>query len=200
MNMKRLVFFMTVLALVATGCNQGKKFTVSGDLKSSGMAPYADTLVLTSEAFEAPVKLAVQNKRFQFNDRVKKPAYANLTVLGHENRYNTSLILEKGTVTFQDGQACGTPLNDAAVQFLAEIKEIVQVNKEDKEVCRNLLKEAFFAFVAQHKDDPCAIFAILRSYTALYPADVIALIESASPEVQNNGAVRSLKTKMKQQL
>ena len=187
---------MTVLAILATGCNKGKKFTITGDLKSAGMAPYADTLLLMSEAFDNPVKIPVQSKQFTCSNRVTKPTYARLMVLGQENKYSTTLILEEGAITFQDGNACGTPLNDAATQFLGQIREIVRTNKEDKETCGKLLEDAFFSFVAQHNNDPCAIFAILRSYTAMPHATVIRLIESASPDVQNNGSVRSLKTKM----
>ena len=198
--MKRIAIFLTALALLATGCQKGQKFTVTGDLKSAGLATYADTLLLGGESIETPYKTAVVDHAFTFTGRVEKPTYARVMVQDRENKYSKSLILEKGVITFKDGFACGTPLNDANFQFHERIQQIAQENKDDREAATKAIEAEFFSFVAQHKNDPCAIFAILRSNTFMTPEAALRLIDSASSDVQNNGNVRALKDLAKRRI
>ena len=200
MNLKRIAIFMAALALVATGCHRAQKFTVSGDRMSLGVPMFADSLVLGGEDFAPEIRTAIQDDKFQFSGEVEKPTYARVMVAGKENDFYKSVILEKGNISFKKGYACGTPLNDATFQFMERLKEIGEANQGDREARAKAIQDEFFSFVAAHKNDPCAIFAILRSHTAMPPKDVVRLIESASPEIQINGNVHSLKEKMKRAL
>ena len=52
--MKRIVIFMTLLALLATGCKREQTFTLTGDLNEARFDLKTDSLTLQSEALPAP--------------------------------------------------------------------------------------------------------------------------------------------------
>jgi hypothetical protein len=194
--MKRITFMLMALAILATGCQKGREFTVTGDLASVGLPDFADSLAIMSEMIDAPFTAAVKNDAFQFEGKVKKPAFAKLTIPGWEDRFSKPFILEEGNIVFQDGYASGTPLNDAINQFYGRIPEILRENRQDPEAGFKALEDTFFSFVAQHKNDPCATLAILKSVTLLPADSVVRLIESASPKIQEDENVRAWKAKM----
>ena len=197
--MKRIVIFLTTLALLATGCQKQQKFTVSGTLWDAGFPTSAESIAIVSDAIDTPFEAVVEGDAFQIKGAVKKPVLAQLKASGQE-RLSKQFILEEGAILFKDGSACGTPLNDAILQFSNDITKVLRESNQNLEDSEEALENTFFSFVAEHKDDPCAIFAILRSHTAMPPKDVVRLIESASPEIQINGNVHSLKEKMKRAL
>lgn len=193
--MKRIVIFLTTLALLATGCQKQQKFTVSGTLWDAGFPASAESIAIVSDAIDTPFEAVVEGDAFKIEGAVKKPVLAQLKASGQE-RLSKQFILEEGAITFKDGSACGTPLNDAILQFSNDITKVLRESSRNLVDSEEALEDTFFSFVAQHKDDPCAIFAILKGVTFLTPEAVVRLIGSASPEVQEDATVRAWKERM----
>ena len=195
--MKRIAIFLTTLALLATGCQKQQKFTVSGTLWDAGFPTSAESIAIVSDAIDTPFEAVVEDDAFQIEGAVKKPVLAQLKAIGQNERLSKQFILEEGAITFKDGSACGTPLNDAILQFSNEITKVLRESSQNLQDSEEALENTFFSFVAQHKNDPCAIFAILKSVTFLSPEAVVRLIESASPEIQEDATVSAWKERMK---
>jgi hypothetical protein len=193
--MKRIVIFLTTLALLATGCQKQQKFTVSGTLWDAGFPTSAESIAIVSDAIDTPFEAIVEGDAFQIKGAVKKPVLAQLKASGQE-RLSKQFILEEGAILFKDGSACGTPLNDAILQFSNDITKVLRESNQNLEDSEEALENTFFSFVAEHKDDPCAIFAILKGVTFLTPEAVVRLIGTASSAVQQDATVIAWKERM----
>lgn len=194
-KMKRTLVILMAAACIFAGCSRSLKFTVESDVASAGLPVYADSVMIEYETMVQPVKAAVHQKAFTIQGKVDKPTFAQIRAVGAQRKSSKSLILEKGTITFQQGRACGTPLNDATFQFHQRLKEISEAHKGKQDLMPAIEAE-FFSFVAGHKNDPCAVYAILLSSHVLSRDAITRLIASASPDVRNNGEVRSLSRKL----
>ena len=138
-----------------------------------------------------PVIAPVVDGAFSLKGKVEKPSIARMRSVGTEFRNSRLLILEEGAVTFADGQACGTPLNDACKAFTEQLQSIHQQYADQPEERMKALEAAFAGFVSQHKDDPCAAYAILMARGRLAPEAILGLISSASPEIRAVGDIHS---------
>lgn len=189
--MKRTLVILMAATCVFAGCSRSLRFTVESDVTSAGLPSYADSVMIEYETMVQPLKAAVQKKAFTIEGKVDKPVLAQIRAVGRDRKSSKTLILEKGTISFQNGLACGTPLNDATLAFTHHLKEVAEQHKGSKDLLP-AIEEAFASFVNEHKNDPCAAYAILLAKGRL-PKDVITkLIASAGPDVQNHGDVRSL--------
>lgn len=189
--MKRTFVILMAATCVFAGCSRSLRFTVESDVTSAGLPSYADSVMIEYETMVQPLKAAVQKKAFTIEGKVDKPVLAQIRAVGRDRKSSKTLILEKGTISFQNGLACGTPLNDATLAFTHHLKEVAEQHKGSKDLLP-AIEEAFASFVNEHKNDPCAAYAILLAKGRL-PKDVITkLIASAGPDVQNHGDVRSL--------
>ena len=112
--MKRIAILLTALALVATGCNKGQKFTLAGSLEAARFNAATDSLLLQSDGLPTIQSIQVNDGQFSYAGKVEKPAAATLKGVGR-TMVTKYVVLEKGEITFQDGFPCGTPLNDAYV-------------------------------------------------------------------------------------
>jgi uncharacterized protein YyaL (SSP411 family) len=195
--MKRTVFYLLAAACILTGCHRMQKFTINGDLAAARLPEDTQTIQLVSEGLVQPLTATVTDGAFSFQGEVENPVLAKFISSTGKQQFYPSVILEKGTITFEDGRPVGTPLNDANKAFIQQLKDIRTAHSGDKEGYHKAAEEAFFAFVSQHKKDPCAVFAILLADQRLAPESILKLIATASPENQNFGEVRSLANRMK---
>ena len=193
MKMRRIVLLIAAAACLAVGCSRSQKFTVQGTLKDIKFAK-ADTLRLESDQLEKPILAVVNDKDFVIKGKVKNPAIGKI-FSNSARRKSQFLILEKGTITFQDGHACGTPLNDSTVAFTERVKALAHKypNPEDRELKKEAIEKEFATFVSNHKDDPCATYAILLAKNRIEPKMILKLIDSASPKIQKDGDVDAMK-------
>ena len=118
--------------------------------------------------------------------------------IGSYKRQAKFMILEKGTITFKNGYAYGTPLNDSTAAFSERLRSMKNKypNPEDMELLRQSVEDEFFAFVARHKNDPCAVYAILLAHKRLENDKLLKLIQSTSPEIQLDGDVHAIKASL----
>lgn len=195
--MKRIILLLAAATCVLAGCSRNQKFTVSGDLAGAGLPESITSFQIVSTGLDKPIDVEVKDKAFSVRGEVKKPAYAKLVSSSLEQKVYPAIILEKGNITFSDFRPVGTPSNDANKAFTDQLTEIRKQHVGDRDATIKAAEEAFFAYVAQHKNDPCAVFAIMLADHRLLPESVLKLIESAGPDVRNEGEVRQLSTKMK---
>ena len=188
--MKRILFFTTALVLLATGCNKGQKFTLTGDLMESRFDSKTDSLFLQSEALATPAVIHVTDGMFSYTGNVEKPAYATLRG-GSILTTTQHLILEKGTITFKNGLPCGTPLNDAAYDLSHELRKLAHDQFGDRKANAEKAVQLVREYLAEHGDDPTAIVA-LQAVRRFVSAETMAeLIGMTSKEIQNEGAIRT---------
>ena len=194
--MKKIRIFLLVAAVacLTVGCSRPQKFTVQGTLKDIKF-PKADSVKMESSLLAKPILTPVNEKAFVLKGKVKEPTIGKIFTVGTKRRNARFMILEKGTITFKDGLACGTPLNDSTVAFTNRLRDL---NKkypapEDKELRQKAIEKEFTDFVVRHKDDPCATYAILLANNRLSPDALLKLIRSASSKIQNDDDVHALK-------
>ena len=195
--MKRTLFYLTAAVCLLAGCSRTQKFTVSGELAATGLPANTKTIQLISEGLPLPIEATVTDGTFSMEGEVEKPVLAKLISDSQDQRVFPALILEKGAVTFLEGRPVGTPLNDENKAFIDQLKTIRKENADNRAASDKATEEAYSAFVAKHKKDPCAVFAILLADQRLTPEFILQLISAASPEIQNVGEVRALADRMK---
>ena len=195
--MKKSVLFLLASVAVLAGCSRGQKFTVQGTLDDVDFPAHADSVKLEYELMPAPIQGPVTSKSFMLAGSVKKPIIARLSTIGTLRRNTRTLILEKGNITFQNGYAVGTPLNDSTYAFSHRVAEIAKANAADKGAQKAAVEKEFSDFVSRHKNDPCAVYAILFANHRLEPKFIRDLIKSTSPEIQNDGEVHGLNSTLK---
>ena len=195
MKMRRFFLLIAAAACLAVGCTRYQKFTVQGTLNDIKF-PKADSVRMESELLDKPILVPVTDKAFVLQGKVKEPTIGKLFTVGTLRRNARFMILEKGEISFKDGIPYGTPLNDSTAAFTERLKRINEKypnKEEDFEVRKKAIVDEFVTFVARHKDDPCATYAILLAEKRLEPEVVLRLIRSASPKIQNDGDVHTLK-------
>ncbi len=190
----RIFLLISAVACLTVGCSRPQKFTVQGTLKDIKF-PKADSVRIESTLLANPIFAPVNDKAFALRGKVKEPTIGKIFAVGTKRRNAHFLIPEKGAITFKDGLACGTPLNDSTVAFTQRLREL---NKkypapEDREARQKAIEKEFTDFVARHKDDPCATYAILLGNNRLSPDALLKLIRSASSKIQNDDDVHALK-------
>ena len=188
--MKRILIFLTALVLVATGCNKGQKFTLTGNLQDSWFDSKTDSLFLQSEVLPTPAIVHVTDGQFSYTGHVEKPAYATLRGGGIKTT-TRHLILEKGTITFKNGIPCGTPLNDAVYDLSRELRKLSADTFGDKKANAEKAVQLVREYLAEHGDDPTAVVAILAVRRFVTPTTMAELIGMTSKEIQNEGAIRT---------
>ena len=199
--MKRIALFLAAAACLLAGCSRTQKFTFQGDFDSARITVAADSLLLQSDGLPVPVVIPVKDKSFSFSGEVKKPCLASLKPLvANAPKIYPDLILEKGNITFQDGRAVGTPLNDAIVQFVDRLKGFRTEYPGNPEGLKKAVEDEFVSFVTAHKNDPCATYTILLARGRVSKETLQKLISTASPEVQNVGEIRQLKNELKRKV
>ena len=195
--MKRILLFLAVAACMVSGCHRPQKFTVQGTLKDIKFSK-ADSVRMESELLQKPIFAPVEDKAFVINGKVKDRTIGKIFAIGSYRREAKFMILEKGTISFKDGLAYGTPLNDSTAAFTERLRAVKNKypNPEDRELLKKSVEDEFFAFVARHKNDPCAVYAILLGHNRLDNATLLKLIQSTSPEIQLDGDVHALKASL----
>lgn len=191
--MKRILLFLAAAACLASGCTRYQKFTVQGNLRDIKFTK-ADSLRLESDLLDKPLVVPVNDKDFVIKGKVSSPCIGKI-FSSSARRKSQFLILEKGTISFKDGLACGTPLNDSTAAFTERVKAVAHKysNPEDRELRKKAIEDEFASFVSRHKDDPCAAYAILLAKNRIESDVILKLIQSASPKIQNDGDVKALK-------
>jgi len=195
MKMRRIVLLIAATACLAVGCSRSQKFTVQGTLDDFKF-PKADSVRLESELLDKAIFAPVTDKAFVINGKVKEPTIGKIFTVGTKRRNARFMILEKGTISFKDGIPYGTPLNDSTAAFTERLKSLNEKfpnREEDKEARQKAFENEFIDFVARHKDDPCATYAILLAQNRMEPEVILRLIRSTSLKIQNNSDVHALK-------
>lgn len=196
MNMKRIVMIMAALAILVTGCSKGQKFTLKGTLENANFKQAADSLSLQSDYITTIYTIPVKDGAFSFSGRVEKPVLATLKELG-KKVVNKPIILEKGTITFENGFPRGTPLNDAFYNFSQQIKETLQANRETPQAAKEALLNVFRDYLTQHSNDPSAVIAIMTARRYVTPDEMSELIALTSKSIQKDSHVDKIKMEIR---
>lgn len=196
MKMKRIVMIVAALAVLATGCSKGQKFTLKGDLASAGFSARTDSLILQSDAFPQLVTIPVQDGTFSYSGQVDAPVAASLKAVGGEMA-TQMVVLEKGVITFQDGAPAGTALNDASSELLRSLKAIVKENSGNRSKIQEEAGEEIREYLSDHGKDASAVLAILLGRRLVEPAVLSELIASTAPAVQNDSHVHRISKQLK---
>ena len=194
--MKRIAILLTALALVATGCNKGQKFTLTGSLEAARFTAATDSLLLQSDALPTIQSIQIQDGQFTYAGKVEKPAAATLKGVSRP-MITKYIVLEKGNITFQDGLPGGTPLNDAYAELLQSIQTIVKEHSSDAEAIYAAALPVFRTFISKHAKDPAAVVALMTARRYTKPEALAELIAMTSPEIQNDGNIHWIKKQLK---
>ena len=191
--MKRIAILLLAAACLLAGCSRGQKFTVNGTLRETGFKG-ATGAKIEYELMEGTLQAPFTDTTFTIKGKVKKPIIAKLSAVGTEKRITRYFILEKGTISFHRGMAQGTPLNDSTYAFTQKVFDTAHKYTGQKERQVKAIEDVFSDFVSRHKDDPCAVYAIVFGYQKLRKEFMRDLIKSTSPAIQNDGEVHAVKT------
>ena len=192
--MKRIFIFMTALALLATACNKGQEFTLTGDLASAEFNPITESLLLQSDALPDIVTIPVQDGKFSYAGKVEKPAAATLKTVGAKTE-TRMVVLEKGAITFQGGLPAGTKLNDAASELSRSMRTIMKENAGKESALKTLR-----SYLSDHGKDASAVIAIMIARRFVSPEELSELIAMTSPEIQTDSQVHRIKKQLNSML
>ena len=197
--MKRIAILLTALALVATGCNKGQKFTLTGNLETAGFSVGTDSVLVQSDAFPQLFNIPVQDGQFSYSGKVEKPAAATLKGVGGA-MVTQMVVLEKGDIVFQDGLPTGTPLNDASSAFISSLRAFVKEHSSDREAVYQEAEKRLGDYLKEHGNDPSAVLVLMVTRRFVRPEALAELLQKTSPEVQNDSHVHRIKNQLKNQL
>ncbi|MBQ9192518.1 MAG: DUF4369 domain-containing protein [Bacteroidales bacterium] len=196
MKHARILLILACAACLLAGCSRTQKFTVASD-PASARIPEAQAVLVISEGLAQPIEAPVTDGSFTLQGEVKKPAFAYLLPKNGTRKDYRGFILEKGAISFQEGHATGTPLNDAVNAFVLRLRDVrAQYSTPGAEMTKAIEQE-YLSFVTEHKNDPCAIYAILQSNRRISEDAQRKLIEAVSPEIRNNGEIRLAANRLK---
>ena len=196
--MKRIAIFFTALALLATGCNKGQKFTLEGDLESAKFSLLTDSLLLKSDALPTQITIHLKDGKFSYTGRVDKTAAATLKGVGGPI-VTKRVILEKGTITFQDGLPCGTILNDAYAELSRSLQAIAKENVGNPEAVYSASADVLRTYLSEHGKDQSAVAALMTGRRYVKPEVLSELIEMTSPAIQIEGDIHWMKKQLNDQ-
>ena len=196
MNMKRIAMLLAALVILATGCNKGQKFSLSGDLASAGFSNRTDSLLLQSDAFPLVVSIPVKKGHFSYHGHIERPAAATLKAVGRETS-SLMLVLEKGEITFLDGFPQGTKQNDEVSEFIRKLEALIRENPGDREAVREAAKKEIRAYLSHHPKDASAVIALMQARRFSNADEMSELIAMTSKAVQNDGHIHLVKTQIK---
>ena len=194
--MKRIAILLTALALVATGCNKGQKFTLAGSLEAARFNVATDSLLLQSDGLPTIQSIQVNDGQFSYAGKVEKPAAATLKGIGR-TMVTKYVVLEKGEITFQDGFPCGTPLNDAYGELLRSLQAVAKEHPGDAEAIYAAALPILRTYISNHAKDPSTVVALMSARRFTKPEALAELIAMTSPEVQNDGNIHWIKKQLK---
>ena len=189
MNMKRIALIMAALAILVTGCSKGKKYTLTGSLETANFKQSPDSLILVSDDLPNIYTIPVKDGAFSFSGRVVKPVVATLKEPG-KKVVNKPIVLEKGTITFENGYPRGTPLNEAFYELSQQVKETLRANPE-------ALSKLYRDYLTQHSDDPSAVLALMSARRYMKPDMMSELIALTSKSVQNDSHIDKIKMELR---
>lgn len=194
--MKRIAILLTALALVATGCNKGQKFTLAGSLEAARFNVATDSLLLQSDGLPTIQSIQVNDGQFSYAGKVEKPAAATLKGVGR-TMVTKYVVLEKGEISFQDGFPCGTPLNDAYGELLRSLQTVAKEHPGDAEAIYAAALPILRTYITNHPKDASAVVALMSARRFTKPEALAELIAMTSPEVQNDGNIHWIKKQLK---
>ena len=194
--MKRIAIFFTALALLATGCNKGQEFTLTGDLESAGFKFTPEALILQSDALDQLVTIPVKDGAFSYTGKVSQATAATLKGSGEGKTFTQMVVLEKGTITFDDGYPCGTKLNDASSELGRAIRQAARDSNGDRAAATEVAVKAVRDYLSEHGKDASAVLALMRAKTFCKPDVLSELIDMTSPAVQNDGHIRQVSNQL----
>ena len=194
--MKRIAILLTALALVATGCNKGQKFTLAGSLEAARFNVATDSLLLQSDGLPTIQSIQVTDGQCSYAGKVEKAGAATLKGIGR-TMVTKYVVLEKGEITFQDGFPCGTPLNDAYGELLRSLQAVAKEHPGDADAVHAAALPILRAYLSSHANDPSAVVALMSARRFTKPEDLAELIAMTSPEVQNDGNIHWIKKQLK---
>ena len=190
MKHTRIYFLLAALLLLA-GCGRGSSFVVKSTLEDARFSDRVDSVMVLNDQMQVALKAPVVNGEFTVHGKVDGAVYTWLSALGDTRRANRPFIAEKGTVTFQDGLACGTPLNDEDFAFTKRLQGLRDQFSGD--ALKDATLKEFIDFITRHPSDPCALYAIHLGESSRLPrAWMKQIIEAASPAIQNDTDVKAI--------
>ena len=186
---------MLLAACALVGC-KGGKFDIQADMDTAGFRK-AESIQVQSEALETPLATDIKDGHFAVSGKVKKPAFATLSLIGGPTRQGYPFILEPGHIVFTEKHAAGTPLNDSTTAFVKSVQALAAARKDQPETVAAEVSAKVKAYVKRHAKDPSSIYVILFAQRGLSKDEMKELIGILSPELQNEGAIRSIKQNLK---
>ena len=196
MHMKRIALIMAALAILITGCSKGQKFTLKGDMQGANFKQAADSLILQSDDLPTIFTIPVKDGAFSFSGRVPKPVLATLKEPG-KKVVNKPIVLEKGTITFENGFPRGTPLNEAYYELSQQIKETIQANRENPKATHEAVSKLFHDYLTQHSNDPSAVIALMTARRYVRPDTMSELIALTSKSIQHDSHIDKISLELR---
>lgn len=202
--MKRSLTILLAASLLMVSCGKYQHFTVKGSLEDAGLPATVDSILVECEFLaKQPLKVAVKDGAFEIKGKVKKASVAQISPIGTKLRNAHLMILQKGDITFRNGRAVGTPLNDTTDAYVNRMNEMNRALTERNagfDERKAAFEQTISDFVSRHKDDPCSAFAILLSRRNVEASFLLDQIKATSPEIQNFGEVHALKSQLEAKL
>ena len=192
---KRSIALMLLAACVLVGC-KGRKFDIQADMDTAGFRP-AESVQVQSEALERPMTAEIKDGHFAVSGKVKKPTFATLSLIGGPTRQGYPFVLEHGHIVFTEKHAAGTPLNDSTAAFVESVRALEIAMKDQPEKLPAVVNAKVKAYVKRHAKDPSSIYIILFAQRGLSKEEMKELIGTLSPELQNEGVIRSINQNLK---
>ena len=194
MKKNRIVLFFLATCLLV-GC-KARKFDIQADMETAGFRA-AESVQVQSETLEQPLTAEIKDGHFALSGKVNKPAFAKLNLLGGISRQGYPFILEPGHIVFTEKHAEGTPLNDSTTAFVISIQALDVAMKDRPEDLVAAVNARVKAYVQRHAKDPSSIYVILFAQRGLSKEELKELIGLLSPELQNEGAIRTISQSLK---
>jgi len=193
--MKRFTVLMICAAFLAAGCSHSARFSVKGDLNTVGFdKDDTDSVMVYSHALDKPLETAVRNGEFSLHGKTDKPYIARLRGNGRISRIGLDFFLESGTIMFRNGQAVGTPLNDAVAGFMNRMEKLRTQYEENPADYRNACTEEVQRYVMAHLNDPTGPYVLKMNRRLINMKIARELDEKISPEMKEAAGITVIRT------
>lgn len=183
-----ICLFLATLAFL-TSCGKND-YRIAGSTAQFGQMGFTVDSVMLHVDGSAVQNVSVVADTFLITGTVDKPQCADVTFYLHSitgfQPYAIPFALEPGEARFNDktGIFSGTPLNDVVHDFIGRLSTVET---------RDELLQVLDTLILEHGSDVSGVLSLNLVASYLAPDDVIRLIGSLSPEMQQTSPIVALK-------